>query len=308
MASDPGEKTGRERFILVVITFITALLSTVFSTMLILAPVPLAVLIYRHGLRPGISTALFSGILVGGLLQHPIPMLLIIFVLALGVAIGEALRDGFNVRQILLVGWAVTFLAFTAFFLVSRYTFGIDLVEAAVDVWLEQLGKFTTASGGIPLSEEELAQLSGHLRAIWPGTMAISSVFVCVVNYWLVRRWLSRLGEEVPSFTPFARWRVPWYLTWGYIAGLGIPLLPGISRTPWLIVLAANLELVSRFLFTVQGLAVMWFYLTRWGVRKWIRIIIAGLSALVMPLLVFIGLLDSWFDLRRLDRESSEDT
>jgi uncharacterized protein YybS (DUF2232 family) len=301
MSSDPGAQMGRERLILIFITLITAVLGTIFSSMLVFAPAPLAVLLYRHGLRSGISTALLSGLVVGGLMQHPIPMILVLFVLGLGVAIGEAWRDGLTLRQTLTVGWGAAFLAFAAFFIVSKLVFGIDLLDEALKLWVEQLGRIGTVGGALPLSEAELAKISKHLRTVWPGMMAMSSACICFANYWLAGRWLLRLGADVPWFPPFAHWRFPWYFTWGYIAGIGLPLLPAGLQTSWLLALAANLEMIFRFVFAVQGLAVVWFYLSRWGVRKWVTIIIAVLSTILMPVLVFVGLLDSWFDLRRLD-------
>ena len=44
MSSDPGVPTGRERLFLILATLITAVLGTIFSSVLVLAPAPLAVL------------------------------------------------------------------------------------------------------------------------------------------------------------------------------------------------------------------------------------------------------------------------
>ncbi|MGI6082034.1 MAG: YybS family protein [Limnochordia bacterium] len=302
MSSDPGVPMGRERLFLVFATLITAVLGTIFSSVLVLAPAPLAVLLYRHGLRSGITAALLSGIVVGVLMQHPIPMILILFMLGLGVALGEAWRDGLSLQQTLIVGWAAAFLAFGAFFYVSRLVFGVDLLDETLKLWIEQLNRIgTTAGGALALSERELAAVSSHLRMVWPGMTAMSSAFVCFVNYWIAGRWLQRLGAKIPWFPPFGHWRFPWYYTWGYIAGVGLPLLPGTLRTSWLLALAANLEMVFRFVFAIQGLAVVWFYLSKWNVRRWVAVTITVLLTLLTPLMVLIGLLDSWFDLRRID-------
>lgn len=302
MPSTPEEGMARERVMLVILSTITALLGSVFSSLLFVAPVPLAVLIFRHGLRVGIVTALMASLLAGAFMQHPAAMLLVLLVLGLGVAIGEGLRDDLTLNQILAVGWGTALLAFVALYAISRFIFHIDLVDATVRLWLEQLTRLTGRPEGAAFSEPELAQLSAHLRAMLPGMMVLSAAGISLCNYWLTGRWLSRLGVAVPWFPSFARWRLPWYLTWGYIAGLGLPLLQGLFGAPWLVPVGNNLELVFRSVFLVQGLAVVWFYLTRWGVRRAIIIALAGLSLVAGPLLVFVGLLDAWFDLRRLDR------
>jgi uncharacterized protein YybS (DUF2232 family) len=300
MPSTPSESTARERIVLVILTVVTAVFGTLLSSMLFVAPVPLAVLICRHGLRAGIATALVAALSAGAFMQHPAAVLLVLLVLGLGVAIGEALRDGLSLNQTLAVAWAAAFLAFAALYGISRLVFQIDLIDATVQLWLDQLVRLAGRPGGVALSEAELAEFSSHLKSILPGMMALSSGGIAFFDYWLTGRWLVRLGMEVPWFAPFARWRFPWYFTWGYIAGLGLPLLQGLLRAPWLIPVSANLELVFRFVFLLQGVAVLWFYLTRWGVRRFIAVLLIMISFLAGPLLVFVGLLDAWFDLRRL--------
>jgi uncharacterized protein YybS (DUF2232 family) len=299
-ASEP--EAARERVALIMFTTVSAVAGMLISSVLFIAPVPLAVLIYRHGLRPGIIAAIVSGLLAGFIMQHPAATLLILLVLGLGVAIGEALRDGLSFNQTMLVAWGGAFLAFGALYAVSGLLFGIDLIEATTKTWLEQLVRIMGVQGMQPLSAAELENLAAHLRSLLPGMLALSAGGISLLDYWFTGRWLRRLGSEIPWFPPFAQWDFPWYLAWGYIAGIGLPLLRGIIKSPLLIPVATNFELVFRFIFMVQGLAVIWYYLTRRGGRRAIAFVLTGLSLLFSPAVVLIGLLDAWFDLRRLKR------
>lgn len=292
---------ARERVTLAIITVLTALLGTFLSSLLFMSPVPLAILVFRHGLRPGIVTALSTGIIVAVSAQHPMAMLLVLLVLGLGVAIGEALRDDFSLGQTLVVAWAASLLTFVVLYLVSYYVLGIDMVEVTVQMWLEQLMRLAGEPTGM-FTDADLAKLAAELRTMLPGMTILASVGIATFDYWLIGRWLIRLGSAVPWFPPLEQWRFPWFFAWGYIAGLGLPLLNDLIRWPWLMPLAINLEVVFRFVFLVQGVAVLWFFLRKWRVRRFKTVLMITLAILAPRLLVFVGLLDSWFDLRRIDR------
>lgn len=68
-----------------------------------------------------------------------------------------------------------------------------------------------------------------------------------------------------------------------------------------------NLVLIFTYLFFVEGLAVIWFYLAKWGVGKGGRLLISVLLLtpflpLVEPV-AWLGMLDAWLDFRKLQRE-----
>jgi uncharacterized protein YybS (DUF2232 family) len=108
------------------------------------------------------------------------------------------------------------------------------------------------------------------------------------------------MGAKIPWFPPFAHWRFSPHFTWGYLGGILLPMLAARLQAPFLVPIAVNFEVVFRFVFLVQGAAVFWFYLNRWRVRKPVGVILVALTMLVPPFPIVIGLLETWFDLRRL--------
>lgn len=300
MPSETGEEMARERAALIGITVITALLGTFVASVLFVAPVPLALLIYRHSLRSGIITALAAGSLAGLFMGSPAAMVLVLLVLGIGVAIGEALRDGLSLNQILSVSWGVAFLSFIGLYVAARVLFGIDLISETAQMWFDQLEKVARSPGGMALPYEEMTAFINRMRTVMPGMMAVTAAGISVADYWLTGRWLMRIGVQIPWFAPFARWRFPWYVSLGYLAGLGLPMLQDKVRIPWLAALGANLELVFYFVFLIEGMAVLWFYIMRWNIRKWVGLALETIAVFFAPLIIAVGLLDSWLDLRRL--------
>ncbi|MFT5089731.1 MAG: hypothetical protein ACI906_001679 [Candidatus Latescibacterota bacterium] len=106
--------------------------------------------------------------------------------------------------------------------------------------------------------------------------------------------------EGLPSAPPMPLWR-PWEeLIWVMIGALAISLLGG----GWLVDLALNLVVVMAVVYAMQGLAVLRFFAQRQGVPRAMELpfylallLVAGLA---MMILAGVGLLDTWFDWRRL--------
>ncbi|HHT26924.1 MAG TPA: DUF2232 domain-containing protein [Firmicutes bacterium] len=299
MPSNSGEEMITERFQLIILTFMAVLFGIFFSTAWFLAPVPLALIVARHQLRTGILTALGAGALVG-LFLGPGILIQVILVLSVGIAIGEAVRDKLSFGQILTVTTGVTYLAFVLLYVVTERLAQVDLMEEWMEALSNQLTALFSASADSAGVAQELSLLLSQIRMMLPGWFFLLAAMISTVDYWIAGRWMKRLDMKVPWFPSFSHWRFPWYYSWGYIAGIGLPIVARLWNLHFLLPVAANLELVFSFLYVVQGLAVIWFYMGFWHVPKVPAIIICLLISLYAPLPIFIGLLDVWFNLRRL--------
>lgn len=126
----------------------------------------------------------------------------------------------------------------------------------------------------------------------------------------LVLAWVAvRIrGWWLPSWRPpaFSRWRLPFYLVWLLIAGLGLVLM----RHPAAVTVGLNVALLAAGLLAVQGVAVQ-FWVTGRVLSPLGRIFFWTVMGLFMTLLVLasgvlLGLVDQWLDLRGLDRGSRD--
>ena len=116
-----------------------------------------------------------------------------------------------------------------------------------------------------------------------------------------------RFSLPFPEAPPMMLWR-PWEeLIWVMIGALALSLL-GVS---WLANLALNAVVVMSVIYAAQGLAVLRFFSRRHGVPRALELpfyvallLLPGLSIIG---LAFVGLLDTWFDWRRLRPAPLED-
>jgi hypothetical protein len=163
---------------------------------------------------------------------------------------------------------------------------------------LGQLEGMGLALEGGGYSMKDLALLAVRLQ---PGIAYLSGLLAAVAAYRLSQVLAARLGINLPPARPFRMWR-PWdQLIWILIGALALILVSkGLVAN-----LAYNLLGVMVAINAVHGLAVVRFGLWRLGVSGWLELLVyvvmlftAGLSIVLMALL---GLMDTWFDWRRLE-------
>ena len=300
---------------LAAITVLLSLLGAYFLPYLFfITPVPLIILVYRHGMRPGILVAVTSALL-GGIVLSTLPTMIFLLILGLvGLAMGEALREGFSPGKIMLIGSATSIAAMVLMVLVTSFLLDYNVLESTIELMERSLQQSMSIYDrlGIEtnplLNEDFLGEFMRMLRLAFPAAILTTAVIVSFVNYWLAHLILRRLGVKLPWLRPFRFWRFPWYFAWGYILGQGLPLLTrGTGDGSIWFALGLNLQILFNYIFLLQGLSILWFFLDRANVAKAIRwlIVFFMFNPLFMTLIVWAGVLDTWFDFRKLGQDEA---
>ena len=298
---------------LAAITVLLSLLGAYFMPYLFfVAPVPLIILVYRHGMRPGILVAVTSALLAGIVISM-VPTMIFLLILGLvGLAMGGALREGFPPHRILLIGTATSVIALLLMVAVTTLVLDISVLETSFEAMrrsLEQALQIYERFGVDehpflkPNAIDEFVRL---LRLALPAALLTTATIMTFANYWLARLILNRVGSKLPWIRPFRTWRFPWYLAWGYILGQSL-LLIGRSATETSIwfALGLNLQILFNYVFLLQGLAILWFFFEKARVPKLVRwiVIIFLFNPMITTVIVWAGVLDTWFNFRKLGEE-----
>ena len=279
-------------------------------------PVPIAVLVLRHGLRAGVMATVVSGLLLF-MLTGPINALITMAGFGLiGVILGYTLRSNLSAPQVILwcaVGSAVSIIA--SLYL-AGFVIGVNPIDAMIEAQqlaIEQMRPLTQqlygADGGPAAQqmEEMLAQFPQLMRMILPAVVVVAAVFSSFMNF-LVAGWvLRRMGSQVVSLPPFAMWRFPMWCVYVYLAGLGLSVVGDFAGVDFARPLGINLLTAFGYLFLVGGVSLAVYFFKRSHVSRSIKIGIGVLIfvffAYVFQLLVYVGIFDSIFNYRaRLEK------
>jgi hypothetical protein len=170
--------------------------------------------------------------------------------------------------------------------------------------WQELTSELAGQMEALGLEIEEGSRLfeeavKGVLRVL-PAIQFLTLLLAFVLAYALSQRLGQWLQIALPSAPSLALWR-PWEeLIWVLVGALSLSLLGGGFVKD----LGLNLAVVMLVLYAVQGLALLRFFARRLGLPRLVELFFyAGLiltAGLALGLLAGLGLLETWFDWRRL--------
>jgi len=243
---------------------------------------------WRYGLRAAGLAVLPGAVLLALLGPGGLPVY-VASVMA-GAIVATALRSGFSFGRAVALG-SVPFAIWTTGLAVS----GFDPVSPEFSASWSEL----VAGGGEELrdSAERAVEI---LRNTWVASEVLWFAGLLAVVGQVARR--MRSGRDLPAPGPWSRLNLPDAVVGALIAGLVLILLgrgEAATAAGW------NLIFGSGALYALRGVGIEIYWLDRGSVGRGMRALFFVVNVLLfLPVFVIlsalVGLLDTWFDFRRL--------
>ncbi|MCF8008418.1 MAG: YybS family protein, partial [Halanaerobiales bacterium] len=139
------------------------------------------------------------------------------------------------------------------------------------------------------------------LKKIFPALIAISVVITGTLNYYVTIWYINKVGFNKESYIHVKYWFLPrWVISIGIVIAL---LLKGN-------LLFVNLNMVLLFFTLIQGYAVSIFFIDKKFKSFVLKLIYTAIILFVPvlpPFLILLGLVDFWFDFRKIKYNKKED-
>lgn len=275
----------------------------------LLAPLPIMLLVIRWGLRIAVLASVVATLL---LLQFfgPLGALSSAALFApLGLTMGWGVRRGLAAPLTILAGAAGFFSSTIATVAVVRAVLHQDLIEQvirsqvlAMQTSLSVWQRLRVPSQKLDELRTAISVMPQFLHTALPAVLALGTLLWAYLCYTVARAVLRRVGHELPAVPPLLAWRIHPLL----VSAL-LWITAGLSFLSYWVPPAAgpalNAVIADLFVFGFQGALVGVTWMNRWGIPRFAQVM-AGLLVLgdVRPLagLAVVGILDTWFDYRRL--------
>jgi hypothetical protein len=157
------------------------------------------------------------------------------------------------------------------------------------------------AALGVEMDPQVMETMIQLALRVQPSVEFVSMMLSFLLAFRLAFLLAPRFGMALPEAPPMTQWR-PWdELIWVLIGALVLAFL-GVS---WLEDVALNAVVVMSVVYAAQGLGLLRFFTKRHGVPRALELtfyiaLLFVQPGLAMIALAFGGLLDTWFDWRRL--------
>ena len=281
----------------------------------LVCPAPLVVLGLRHSLGRAVLGVAVATI-ISAAFTGAVGALFFCFGFGfLGIALGTLGRRFDRAADIILYGILVSIgskllLMFIAIKLTEINPFGFE--EAEIMSMIERISSVYSGLGmskeSLSLAKEQMRTTLSLIPSIFPALLVMAATVDCFLSYIVSAVVLKRLGREtLPRLPGFSQWRFPKSIFWALIASMVLQLAGGYYPSmAFLQKTALNLRLLVTSLFFFQGLAVGWFFMRSRGLGLFLKIALTVIVFVVpffVQIILILGIIDVWFDLRSRFRE-----
>jgi uncharacterized protein YybS (DUF2232 family) len=173
---------------------------------------------------------------------------------------------------------------------------------ALLDGWRQSIDQSIALYADLGVSDEALSELAANrddlgraLFEVLPALTAVMGGAVWLVNLRLAGRWASWLQTR-----GWQAWQTPPWLIWVLIVSGFAMFLPVQALS----ILSRNIFAVTLACYFCQGLAIVSYYLQRFGLPRGLRIasfVLIAVQQIVAGLVLALGIFDFWGDFRRLE-------
>lgn len=293
----------------VVLALISFFIPVLGSFTIAVIPLPVIVLIMRHGVRWGVMATIITAVLVG-MFAGPLPAINIMALCGLlGIALGYSYRRRFSAVKAIVIGSTAGILALLVSLGISFVVLGVNPINMETEFMNKTIEQAIMMEKEAGLSETELAEVRTMLEdgvsmavKMLPAAFALAEIVLAYINFIVAGMVLRRLGEtDLPTLPPLKEWRMPGIVIYVFLLSL-VGQYWGVTREiEMLNNISLNLHLLSLFFGFLQGLALLFYFAERFKLSNFIRGIIL-LMILMTGLFQFVGILglfDIAIDYRR---------
>lgn len=306
-------EAGLMTSIMVILALGASYIPLVGTLMSFLFPVPLVILSLHHSLKTGIMALIVTGII---LILFTEPLYGIGFSASfgsIGLVFGYMLKSGKGANSTILWGalaflCGVILIAFLSFIIMGINTFELyfkmyeETFPTAINMY-KKLGIPTEQLDAISKNWQEIMKF---IKQALPSMLLVGGVIISSINYWIAHHILKRVKIEIPQIS-FSNLRLPPVTIFGFLLAFIFTAI-GIKDPKSLAYnVGINLQVVFSVLFLLNGLLVVNFWFSKWGLTKAIKIVIF-IFIIFQPffsqIVTWIGMFDTIFRFRKTEEHT----
>lgn len=281
------------------------------NILLMFLPAPFIIIGAKNGLKYSILSIIAASVMIGTF-TDPLRALLFLVTTSLpAIAIGYMIQKKNSFSLVMFIGSIVSIVSLIMYLALMPKLFGFGPLEALENMFT-QIREIYTGFSGIPgIDPDQLDQMLDLLDQfknltllVLPSSIIISSVVTTYINYIVAGAILRRVGFYIEKPKKISYFRLPANFMMGSFVIVILTYLTNRFEIVKSQALNLNIMLLFQEIFTLQGIAVVSFFLEKNnlgnGLRRTILVFIY-LIPLTKGFLFFIGLFDVVLNIRKLE-------
>lgn len=272
-------------------------------------PLPLALIYVRNGSKYSLMSLVVTGVIVGITIDPLTALSITILSGLLGIALGYSLKKKNPIYITIGIMAGVTFVSTIALIKLSTLILGQDILMQGINQFTQSLemvkGFYTKA--GIPKEQIDmmLKVFPGPdvIKLLVPAMFVLHGLVTSFITYLMAQKIFRKFGYNLEEIKPLSNWYIPVWLMMGFLAVIVFGFVLKLLKVPMVDNYLINATIIFNFIFSINGLAAVSFFLKKKNVTKGLRVVIVIFIAFsqLSSILYFLGIMDYVLDFRKLD-------
>lgn len=310
----------------VIVTFLSMVLLFLpfINFLVILIPTPFIVVSQRRGIWGGLIGLILFSLLISLFVNPLMGIMMLILNIFIVVLVDLAFKKNYRMNETMILSAT----AAVASILIALKVFSAMMGESIFEfIWSnmkllmennqETLALVLERYHSLGLideiySSEKMINILGsrfkELALLAPSLLLIFSLIFGGLNYIVSRAISQKMGLRVPRIPPFRLWKLPKGTGRGFLGIMVVALVGNLLKIKNFDIVLYTISSIFSFLLMIQGFSVICFYLKEKKVSKFLSVVIMILVLVIFSfLLIFLGMFEQMFNLRRAYRRREGD-
>ena len=301
------DNSKRVTFGLLMIVLFTILLAVsiyiplVGSLMVLFIPLPIILFRLRYDRTATLLILLSSvllSIVVGGVLIMPFALLCGV----IGFIIGETVSLKKSKLYTFMATGLTLLLSLVLSYVAAVLIFGVNVIDemsSGLRATQEFMSTTMVKFGELPENfQDQMNDMIAFYELAIPSFIIIISFSIAFLIVILNLFVAERFGHTSPKFPTFRSMKLPVILLWCYLVVMVVPLFAPSTQGSTMELTIVNASVILRFLFLIQGISFIHYYLNEVKLPKWLIIISTVIAILISQITILIGVLDVGMNIR----------
>lgn len=295
---------------LTVILAIAGIYIPLLGYLLLITAVPFIIITVRHSLRYVIISIIASAMLVTFVTFPTYGIYIALMGGLVGCIMGLSIKKKKDSSISIFYGALAASVSLMVMISLATLISGVSIIETVDQILGETVNITETMGLGDIMSESgvSISDITDLFKMVIPSSLVLSGAIFAVFNYIVSTIILKRLGMDTKQAKSFSEFSLPGNILFGTTFILVLTYFSGKLNIVDSEALFVNVVNVFTYVFLVQGVAVLFFYLDKRKYGKGIKIlsvILIFILGIILPV-AMIGWLDSAFDFRKLRQKNLE--
>lgn len=295
--------------ILAIILILVSLNISELNLLVLLIPIPFALIGTLSNLRNNIIALLITFIAVGYFISPVDSIDIFLNSIVPGAIIGIIAKRVINNKnsnkyEPIFIGTIILMISIIINYLISKYLLGVDLLEKFFQLFNSSLNSEKSVLEGMYGELLKEQNVTDVVRNIIPSILFFRGIILSIIIYSIEIYTLRKMKYGDLSHIKFKNFYLPGnaiiislilYLLTIALSYMNIPLYTDA--------IFLNLQIIFNFMFIIQGIAVVIYFLNKWlkqGVDRKLFIGALCVGIFGMTCISFIGMVDSILDFRKV--------